>query len=191
MRTKEEHAKYMREYNKLPHVKEKVKARNLAYKEKRRAELSQKERERYYANHEQELIKRQQYREANREAIREKHRIYSKTWRENNKEKIKAQRDKCRVKPEQQIKRREIKARRRAIEKETSVERIDYNRIIEQSNMMCGICKQSIGDKWHFDHIIPLSAGGTHTFDNIQLAHPVCNLSKNKALIFPAIDAII
>lgn len=28
------------------------------------------------------------------------------------------------------------------------------------------------------DHIIPLSKGGTHTWDNIQLAHMICNIKK-------------
>lgn len=28
------------------------------------------------------------------------------------------------------------------------------------------------------DHIIPLSKGGTHTWDNVQLAHMSCNAGK-------------
>ena len=28
------------------------------------------------------------------------------------------------------------------------------------------------------DHIIPLSKGGTHTWDNVQLAHMACNAGK-------------
>jgi 5-methylcytosine-specific restriction endonuclease McrA len=34
----------------------------------------------------------------------------------------------------------------------------------------------------HFDHVIPLSRGGRHSTENIQLAHPFCNWSKNDKL---------
>ena len=33
------------------------------------------------------------------------------------------------------------------------------------------------------DHIIPLAKGGTHTWDNIQLAHRHCNTIKNDKII--------
>lgn len=33
------------------------------------------------------------------------------------------------------------------------------------------------------DHIIPLSKGGTHTWDNIQLAHMECNSGKRDRLV--------
>ena len=32
------------------------------------------------------------------------------------------------------------------------------------------------------DHIIPLSAGGSHTYDNVACAHRSCNLDKGDAL---------
>lgn len=31
---------------------------------------------------------------------------------------------------------------------------------------------------WHLDHVLPLSQGGTHTWDNVAVSHPACNLSK-------------
>ena len=33
------------------------------------------------------------------------------------------------------------------------------------------------------DHIIPLSQGGTHTYNNVQLAHFLCNISKRDSLL--------
>lgn len=29
------------------------------------------------------------------------------------------------------------------------------------------------------DHIVPLSQGGQHTFDNVQLAHKICNEARH------------
>jgi 5-methylcytosine-specific restriction endonuclease McrA len=33
------------------------------------------------------------------------------------------------------------------------------------------------------DHIVPISKGGTHTLDNVQMAHRFCNLSKGNRSI--------
>lgn len=43
----------------------------------------------------------------------------------------------------------------------------------------CPCCKQSLGDDYHLDHIVPLALGGSNTDDNIQLLRLVCNLQKN------------
>jgi len=49
----------------------------------------------------------------------------------------------------------------------------------------CGICGKRVPDKAYphpespsFDHIVPLSVGGTHEAANLQLAHLGCNLRK-------------
>jgi 5-methylcytosine-specific restriction endonuclease McrA len=43
----------------------------------------------------------------------------------------------------------------------------------------CGICKKWVQPRHaSMDHVHPLSKGGTHTWDNIQLTHLVCNLRK-------------
>lgn len=43
----------------------------------------------------------------------------------------------------------------------------------------CGICKEPAHpDDWHLDHVIPVAAGGWTGYDNVQVAHPYCNLSK-------------
>jgi 5-methylcytosine-specific restriction endonuclease McrA len=41
----------------------------------------------------------------------------------------------------------------------------------------CG-CKRSIKVKYHVDHYVPLSLGGSNDILNIQLLHPTCNLRK-------------
>ena len=45
----------------------------------------------------------------------------------------------------------------------------------------CGKRIESIRDM-HVDHIVPLAKGGADTFDNMQLLHKACNLSKGAKL---------
>jgi 5-methylcytosine-specific restriction endonuclease McrA len=56
--------------------------------------------------------------------------------------------------------------------------------LVQRDKGRCGICRKPVRAKQgprraSLDHIIPLSRGGTHTLANVQLAHYVCNLSKN------------
>lgn len=77
--------------------------------------------------------------------------------------------------------------------------RIDYNitlnKLIKKDDKVCRICGELINEKDYIinkegnfevgqgypsiDHIIPVSKGGTHTWDNIQLAHHQCNSIKS------------
>jgi 5-methylcytosine-specific restriction endonuclease McrA len=77
------------------------------------------------------------------------------------------------------IKARAKNAKRRAIQRAAKHERIDYLAILRESEGLCGICAKPL-DLFgtEFDHIIPLSRGGSHTRDNIQLAHAYCNRLK-------------
>ena len=71
---------------------------------------------------------------------------------------------------------------------------ISISALMGRDNNTCQICGGlcDINDnRWgHFgplhpsiDHTIPMSAGGGHTWENVQLAHMICNLRKgNKAV---------
>lgn len=74
---------------------------------------------------------------------------------------------------------KELGARRRARQKETEVERIDFGKILREANGVCGICRKPF-DLFgiEFDHIVPLARGGTHTRENIQATHSRCNRVK-------------
>ncbi len=51
--------------------------------------------------------------------------------------------------------------------------------VYQKSDGVCGICAKYVDrDKASVDHIVPISKGGTHTWDNVQLAHLVCNSLK-------------
>ena len=74
---------------------------------------------------------------------------------------------------------------RRARKSGAFVERVDPRVVYANSEGVCGICSTAVLplDKWHVDHIVPLSKGGAHSYDNVQLAHAKCNLVKHAKLI--------
>jgi 5-methylcytosine-specific restriction endonuclease McrA len=58
--------------------------------------------------------------------------------------------------------------------------------LFELFNWRCFLCKEPIDryrrcPDWRaatIEHIIPISQGGTHTWDNVAPAHYYCNMSK-------------
>ena len=74
--------------------------------------------------------------------------------------------------------------------------KVDYSisleKLIKKHNGMCVLCNEKVvltKDYQHslypsIDHIIPISKGGTHTWDNVQLAHRGCNgLKSNDSIL--------
>lgn len=61
-------------------------------------------------------------------------------------------------------------------------EPVSLDAVIARDGMVCRICGSEVAAgklrELSFDHIVPLSKGGTHTEDNIQVAHFVCNQRK-------------
>jgi 5-methylcytosine-specific restriction endonuclease McrA len=52
--------------------------------------------------------------------------------------------------------------------------------LYEKDSGICGICSLPVEiSNASIDHIIPVSKGGTHTWDNVQLAHYKCNIIKS------------
>ena len=61
-------------------------------------------------------------------------------------------------------------------------ERVEYAEVIRRGNSTCGICHGPVEPGTEsLDHIIPLSKGGSHTYENCQLAHLSCNQRKGSA----------
>ena len=85
--------------------------------------------------------------------------------------------------------------RHRARKYGTEYERgITLKKVFERDNGVCklcgGICDyndkkgHSLGKSYPtLDHIIPLSRGGSHTWENVQLAHHYCNSFKRDRLL--------
>ena len=116
--------------------------------------------------------KSNRYNKANRESRTE----YMRKWVQNNKDKVKVTDSRRYTK--HRTERNERSSRRRA---KTSTE-VDYV-AIKLRDTTCYICGQRIGDDYHFDHVVPLSKGGTHSADNVRLTHSVCNLRKRNKLL--------
>lgn len=65
-------------------------------------------------------------------------------------------------------------------------DRIDRIRVFERDNWTCGLCGRGVDRALSstaplgptLDHIVPLSCGGSHTYENVQLAHWACNRRK-------------
>jgi hypothetical protein len=58
--------------------------------------------------------------------------------------------------------------------------------LFNQQSGVCPYCKAKLHksgkNKYHSDHVMPLSKGGTNDISNIQLLCPTCNLTKNNKL---------
>lgn len=80
--------------------------------------------------------------------------------------------------------------RRRAKIKGATIGKIDFDAINERCAGLCGICGGPLGDKIDYDHIVPVSKGGSHTTENLQTAHPRCNKLKSDRLDFSLKDEV-
>lgn len=183
------HPGLMREYSKAAYAKRDKAAERERQRLMRSANpehFNEYQRRRYQANIEAERAKcraksarpdykakAKAYRQANAEKLAE----YSRQWAAANRERSNATKKAWLARNPEYSK--EAKGRRRALERGTRVERISYVAILKASDGKCGICTRPLDlFGYHFDHIVPLAAGGTHTQDNIQVAHAFCNLAK-------------
>lgn len=121
-------------------------------------------------------------------------------WRRANPERAKAihkrANEKAKLAPDYQEKQRRLREasklrpwfkdmrrrghqKRKALKRSARIEkRISYAAVRARCNDICGICNLPVEGKIHYDHIIPLAAGGVHATDNLQIAHPRCNMRK-------------
>lgn len=73
-------------------------------------------------------------------------------------------------------------------------EKIVHLLVFQRDEWTCHLCSKIIdkylrGDSWMratLDHVIPLSKGGTHTYDNVAAAHWLCNMAKGDRLTLDA-----
>jgi len=78
------------------------------------------------------------------------------------------------------------KERRRARRIATTVEPISRPRVYDRDGWICQICCEPVDPAAAYpdprsaslDHVVPLSRGGTHTYDNVQCSHLECNVRK-------------
>ncbi len=167
---------------------EKIKAYRDANREKRNAQAKEWK----ARNLERHLMKLAEWRRNHKEEIKsymkkryeanaEEERIKSQEWRNANPKKLREQGS--RYRQENVIKILDKNAKRRAVLKGATVEKVDRGEIYIRDNGICGICKTHVPlHEVTLDHIIPLSKGGKHSKRNIQLAHRSCNSAKGSKL---------
>lgn len=76
--------------------------------------------------------------------------------------------------------------RRRAAKRTGTVETVYRRKVYERDGWRCQLCQRPVKRDAlapdplspSLDHIIPLAAGGTHEYRNVQLAHFLCNSRK-------------
>jgi len=143
------------------HKKEK-KAYDKAYHKKHKKRINVRRR----AHHETHKKEAKAYRITNSE--------HHKAWRKTNINKL-----------------RDFNRKRHALKHTTQIESINEKTVYLRDGWKCQHCKKRVDKnlRWpnplspSLDHIVPLSQGGTHTYNNIQLAHLKCNLSKHNNVL--------
>lgn len=76
--------------------------------------------------------------------------------------------------------------RQRFREQRRKGDSIQLAKLIERDGGKCQLCGRKVtGGQWPgdrlaptVDHIVPLAHGGTHTWNNVQLAHAECNFTR-------------
>lgn len=99
---------------------------------------------------------------------------YNRIWVENNRDRHNAK-----------------KHRRRAREHSAFVEHVDLSVVYKRDRGMCYLCSRQVPrvvkDKLSpsLDHVIALSRGGLHSYENVRLAHWICNARKGAGEVMP------
>lgn len=146
----------------------------------------------YQENRKRILAKDKAKREADPKAARQKSHLnnernaanwreFKREWRQKHREKVGAQTREWHAAHPERIRelRRKSENKRRARKLKLPYEDVDPAFVFERDSGICGICHLPVeANDWHLDHIIPLAAGGSHIYENVQVSHPRCNLRK-------------
>lgn len=81
-------------------------------------------------------------------------------------------------------------AKRRANERGLESESVDRDVVGERDGWVCGICSVHIDRQLRYpdlasaslDHILPVSLGGPHTYENSRIAHLACNVKRGNRI---------
>lgn len=130
-----------------------------AYREENRARIAAKKRADYEANRRQVIERVRAHYERNRnEIIRERRARYA-------------------ADPEPRL--AENRARQVKVAGASATEIVRRKVVFERDGGICQLCDQPVDPAdFHVDHIVPLAAGGEHSYANVWLTHPRCNLVK-------------
>jgi 5-methylcytosine-specific restriction endonuclease McrA len=93
---------------------------------------------------------------------------WGRRWRQNNKAAVN----------------NHTRSRRAKLRGAAIVEKIDENVVYERDKGICQLCFKKVkrADK-SLDHVIPISLGGNHSYQNIVLVHRSCNSIKGNRFV--------
>ena len=178
-------------YNRAYHQSHR--AERIAYERAQRAEIAARQRA-YRISHKAELkasdkARHQAHRaegQAHDKAYYQSHKAkkvaYSRAYRQSHKAAVHAyQVEYERTHPGRKT---DIEARRRAAKRGCASETISRARVYDRDAGRCHICGKKVRPgHWHLDHIIPLARGGEHSYKNVAVCHPSCNMRKHARLV--------
>ncbi len=121
------------------------------------------------------------YQKAHRARRPEYHAARNATWRAANRGRmVEWARAWQKAHPERTREARRLhNQRRRARARGTQNDRVRVDILYARDGGRCGICKQAVARiAVSLDHVVPLSQGGTHTAENLQISHLVCNVRR-------------
>lgn len=149
----------------------------------------QKNAKQYDAHREERLADAATYRERHRTELRQKATVYNAihaqaisckmtAHRRANPKRTKEIQRRYRVKNRAKILDR-IHVRRARIRNNGPVENISRREVWERDGGKCRWCGNSVlFENMHLDHVVPVCAGGTHTYGNVTTSCKKCNLRK-------------
>ncbi len=87
----------------------------------------------------------------------------------------------------------ERKVRRRCLQRGVYVEKVYRKVVWARDKEICGLCGEKVDCSLRapdphspsIDHIVPISKGGVHSYENVQLAHLGCNVGKGSRSVRP------
>lgn len=141
---------------------------------------------RYYSNHRTEINRRvREYRKNTPLHLRKtttNRADYKHAYYEAHKENSLRRRQEWRVNHRDRD--TETTLKRKAKKYNTQTEFIRKYVVYERDHGICYLCGNPVDPNcWHLEHKIPLSKGGTHTYDNVAVSHPICNMRKSAKIL--------
>lgn len=130
-------------------------------------------------NPERAKLTSQEYRDKNREKIKE---YDAKKWAENSKELYAKNRAWRAANPEIARSYDVVRERRKSIKSPVADE--EFSRFVFKEAASAAVRREKMyGFKWHVDHMVPLSKGGFHSWENIQVIPERLNRMKHSSMI--------
>jgi len=103
---------------------------------------------------------------------------YQKRYYSSNADKRRAKSSEWKNKNPERVRVHNRNREAKKIDSEGSHTAADIQQLLVLQKSKCAVCRTSIANGYHVDHVIPLISGGRNSKENLQLLCPTCNLSK-------------